>query len=243
MNLCIDQGNTYTKVGLFEADKLIKFCSIDNDNFTEWRSLFVDHQINNTIISSVGIIGDKLKSLFQEKSPFFLEFSQETLLPVQNLYESPQSLGKDRLAGVIGAYSLNPKNDILVIDAGTALTFDFINAEAQYLGGTISPGLDMRFKALHSFTKKLPLLNKEGKTQLLGKTTEEAIRSGVVNGILSEIESYMDKLTQSYPKLLVFLTGGNCFFFESKLKNSIFANQNLVLIGLNSIINYNAENK
>jgi type III pantothenate kinase len=111
------------------------------------------------------------------------------------------------------------------------------------MGGTIAPGLDMRFKALHSYTDKLPLVQKEGETPVLALNSEMAIRAGVVNGIVYEVEGYVNKLKETYPELLIFLTGGNCFFFESKLKKPIFANQNLVLIGLNSIIKYNAENK
>lgn len=243
MNLCIDQGNTYTKIGLFDEQTLIKSSIIDASDYNAWKSLFSENSISNSIISSVKGVEPELKNILQDESKLFLEFNHATLIPVKNLYKTIETLGKDRLAGVIGAYTLQANNNILVVDAGTALTFDFINQQAEYIGGTISPGMDMRFQALHTFTKKLPLVDAIGEIPLLGTSSEEAIRSGVVNGIIFEIEAYINELTKSYPKLLVFLTGGNCFFFESKLKSTIFANQNLVLIGLNSIINYNAANK
>lgn len=241
MNLCIDQGNTYLKAALFENDNLLKSITSDANNATIWDELFANNNISNTIISSVKAIDSDFTELLKKKSSLFVELSHQTPIPVNNCYKTPETLGKDRLAAVIGAVSLYPNHPILVVDAGTALTFDFITEKGDYLGGAISPGLDMRFKALHTFTDKLPLV-KNTQTSLIGNTTELAIASGVVNGMLYEIEGTITQLKAQYPTLLIFLTGGNCFFFESKLKKPIFANQNLVLIGLNSIINYNAKN-
>ncbi|MBN1463682.1 MAG: type III pantothenate kinase [Paludibacteraceae bacterium] len=241
MNLCIDQGNTYLKAALFENDNLLKSITLDANNATVWAELFAENNISNTIISSVKAIDSDFTELLKNKSSLFVELNHQTLIPVNNCYKTPETLGKDRLAAVIGAVSLYPNHPILVVDAGTALTFDFITEKGDYLGGAISPGLDMRFKALHTFTDKLPLV-KNTQSSLIGNTTELAIASGVVNGMLYEIEGTITQLKAKYPTLLIFLTGGNCFFFESKLKKPIFANQNLVLIGLNSIINYNAKN-
>lgn len=241
MNLCIDQGNTYLKAALFENDNLLKSITLDVNNVTIWDELFAENNISNTIISSVKAIDSDFTELLKKKSSLFVELNHQTPIPVNNCYKTPETLGKDRLAAVIGAVSLYPNHPILVVDAGTALTFDFITQKGDYLGGTISPGLDMRFKALHTFTDKLPLV-KNTQSSLIGNTTELAIASGVVNGMLYEIEGTITQLKVQYPNLLIFLTGGNCFFFESKLKKPIFANQNLVLIGLNSIINYNAKN-
>lgn len=241
MNLCIDQGNTYLKAALFENDNLLKSITSDANNATIWDELFANNNISNTIISSVKAIDSDFTELLKSKSSLFVELSHQTPIPVNNCYKTPETLGKDRLAAVIGAVSLYPNHPILIVDAGTALTFDFITEKGDYLGGAISPGLDMRFKALHTFTDKLPLV-KNTQTSLIGNTTELAIASGVVNGMLYEIEGTITQLKAQYPTLLIFLTGGNCFFFESKLKKPIFANQNLVLIGLNSIINYNAKN-
>jgi len=243
MNLCIDQGNTNTKIALFEDDILFKSFTIEAAaNNNAWDSLFTDYRISNTIISSVKDIEPELVNLLKNESSHFLLLSYDTPIPILNLYNTPETLGKDRLAAVIGANALHPENDILVIDAGTALTFDFISKQGEYAGGTIAPGMNMRFQALHTFTKKLPLVQTEGEIPFLGLNSERAIRSGVINGMTFEIEGYINRLKIIYPKLLVFLTGGDCFFFESRLKSSIFVNQNLVLIGLNSIIKYNAKN-
>jgi type III pantothenate kinase len=240
MNLCIDQGNTRTKIAIFDQDNIVEQSFIDEQDFSAWQKLFEKYPIQQSIISSVKTIDENLKTFLQERSMPFIVFSHLTPIPIKNNYSTPETLGKDRLAAIIGAYSLEPNKPILVIDAGTAITFDFVNANGEYLGGTISPGLQMRFKALHSFTNKLPLITEEGENPLLGKTTEEAIRSGVVNGMISEIEGYIQSLREEQPELMTFFTGGDTFFFVDKLKNTIFANQNLVLIGLNRIIKYNA---
>lgn len=235
MNLCIDQGNTRAKIALFEGDELMDIQQMEVLDTHFLESYFEENEIKKTILSTVKPIDSKAID-FLEGSCEFVEFTHETKIPVENLYETPETLGKDRLAGIVGAYSLLPENDVLVIDAGTAVTYDFISADAKYHGGTIAPGLSMRLSALNHFTDKLPLVPVEGAHPLLGKTTEEAIRSGVVNGMIFEMEQYIFSLQEKYPNLITFLTGGDCFFFEQRLKSRIFANENLVLIGLNKIL-------
>jgi len=170
-----------------------------------------------------------------------LVLTHETPLPIENKYHTPETLGKDRLAAVVGAAFLMPNFDVLVVDAGTAITFDFIDAKKNYLGGNIDAGLELRLKALHTFTKKLPLVKPVKEVPLLASDTEMALAAGVLNGIIFEIDSYIDTLKIEYPRLSTFLTGGSSIFFEKKLKNSIFAEKNLVLIGLNYILQYNAQ--
>ena len=160
-------------------------------------------------------------------------------VPLTNKYKTPNTLGKDRLAGVIGVTSLYPKKDILVFDAGTCLTMDFVNKKGEYIGGRISPGIEMRYKALHTFTDKLPLGQKEKTTPIIGDDTHSSIASGVQQGILAEVKSIISEYKLRNPDTIVVVTGGDCFFFEKELKNSIFANPNLVLIGLNEILDYN----
>jgi type III pantothenate kinase len=239
MNLCIDQGNTRAKIAIFDSGNLIEVRFFEELTAKDLSELISQKNIQKGILSSVKKEDPEIIKILKGL-PFFIEFTPETALPIQNLYATPKTLGKDRLAGVVGAFALNPNNDILVIDAGTAITYDFLSAKGEYLGGTIAPGINMRFAALNQFTGKLPLVSLEGETPLLGKTTEEAIRSGVVNGILFEIEQYEIELRKKYPQLLVFLTGGDCFFLAERLKNPIFANQNLVLIGLNQLIEVNS---
>ncbi len=240
MNLCIDQGNTKTKIAIFEEDEPIYNTVINDIDFDAWEELFTIYKIKNTIISSVKDFDSKLISFLKFKSEKFIELTHLTPLPITNLYETPETLGKDRLAAVIGAFTLQPQTNCLIIDAGTAITFDFIDSDGVYHGGTIAPGLQMRFKALNSFTQKLPLVPVSEHHPILGKNTYEAISSGVINGMLFEIDGYINLLKEKHPDLSIFLTGGDSFFFDNKVKNSIFANQNLVSIGLNRIINHNA---
>jgi type III pantothenate kinase len=241
MNLSVDIGNTRSKIALFEGDKLFCTQAMESVFSPAWEELFAQHNIENGILSSVKSNDEELLCFLQQKTKHFIELSHRTPLPIQIDYSTPETLGKDRLAAVIGAYTLMPQHDILVIDAGTAITFDFLSANGCYHGGAIAPGLTMRFRALHEFTGKLPLLSPKEDTPLVGRSTDEAIRSGVVGGMIAEIEAYAQALREQYPQLLIFLTGGDAFFFEKKLKSSIFANSNLVFIGLNRIIDYNVK--
>jgi type III pantothenate kinase len=169
--------------------------------------------------------------------------NENTPVPITTGYETPATLGKDRLAAAVGANYLQPDKNILVIDAGTAITYEFIDSKGVYAGGNISPGLTTRFRALNHFTGKLPLVNETEDVPFIGSNTEMAIIAGVVNGIVFEMDGYIDTLKAQYKDFFVFLTGGHSFYFERRLKNHIFADPNLVLTGLNRILEYNAENK
>ena len=173
----------------------------------------------------------------------FIYLDERVALPVKIGYETPETLGKDRLAAVVGATYLRPGRNILIIDAGTAITYELVEASGLYKGGNISPGMTTRFRALHQFTSRLPLVMETEEIPLVGTSTGMAIRAGVVNGIVYEMDGYIDTLKAKYPDLLVFLTGGHSFYFERRLKNSIFADINLVLIGLNRILEYNVEDE
>jgi type III pantothenate kinase len=241
MNLCIDQGNTSTKIGVFDQDVLIEFAVFDEFGETELSQLFNKFPINASILSSVRIVNQQFIDYLNSNSIIFIELSHNTSIPIVNAYETPETLGKDRLAAVVGAAFLKQGNDILIIDAGTAVTYDFIDSNAVYHGGNIAPGLNMRLKAMHDFTQKLPLVEPIIDPPMLGKDTQSALASGALNGIIYEIEGYINHLKIKYPQLLVLLTGGSTFYFISKLKNAIFAERNLVLIGLNRILQYNVQ--
>lgn len=198
--------------------------------------------IEKAIISSVKDYSPALKELLQKKLKKFIELDEHTPLPIENCYKSKETLGKDRLAGVVGAFHLYPENNVLVIDAGTAITYDLVDENRQYLGGTISPGLEMRFKALNQFTGRLPLVERdENFNKLFGQTTEEAILGGVQNGLVFETDKVIDRFKEFYKNLYVIITGGNANFFDKKLKNSFFVHFNLIAIGLNRILEYNGE--
>lgn len=242
MQLCIDQGNSSIKVGIFEGDNLIETFIFQQFGEKEITRLFSSYPITATIFSTVALRDELLISQLKKTSKFFLELTHTTPIPIENKYATPESLGKDRLAGVIGAAFLKSGCDLLVIDAGSAITYDFIDSQGAYWGGSISPGIDLRFRALNEFTKKLPLVSlDESETDLrfLGNDTTTSISSGVLYGIVFEIDGYIDNLKKQCPELSIFLTGGNAFYLVNKLKNAIFANRNLVLIGLNRILQHN----
>ena len=239
--LCIDQGNTRTKVGVFNDNVLVDTFVYDTIDPQIVSELQVRFEFDGCILSSVIGYNNLLIDFLRKSFHNLVLLDQNTALPVHVLYKTPQTLGKDRLAAVVGASYLQPGADLLVIDAGTAITYDFVDAHRNFHGGNIAPGIEMRLRALHEFTQKLPLVKAEKDSPLLGTDTQSAILSGVLHGIVFEINGYIDALKFKYPELLVFLTGGSTFYFDRKLKNAIFAEKNLVLIGLNRIYQYNVQ--
>lgn len=200
-------------------------------------------QISKVILSSVKPKDDELVRFLSENFEYFLELDNQTELPIGNLYETPETLGKDRLAAAVGANELFPDRNLLIIDAGTAITFDLVSEKNQFIGGNISPGLEMRFKALNRFTGKLPLVSYSNEFQPIGTNTTDAIRAGVQNGILFEIAQTIDLFNRNYQNLQIIMTGGDSIFFDKKLNYSIFVHFNLTLIGLNRILEHNAKKK
>ncbi|HBX49865.1 MAG: hypothetical protein A2275_03020 [Bacteroidetes bacterium RIFOXYA12_FULL_35_11] len=244
MNFVIDVGNTLTKTSLFKNKKLIKKTVCKSDNLDEVTALLSLYSgLKAGIFSSVSNRYKKINKKLISEIPFFIDFSSETPVPLKNAYQTPKTLGKDRLAAVCGAKYLFPENDVLVIDAGTAITIDFIDKKGVYQGGIISPGLNMRFKALHSFTKRLPLISPSDESVLTGNTTESSIRAGVQNSCVFEMNEYVARFKRKHNCLITIITGGDAVFFEKKLKNPIFADSDLVLKGLNFILDYNLKLK
>ncbi|MCD8073209.1 MAG: type III pantothenate kinase, partial [Alistipes sp.] len=154
---------------------------------------------------------------------------------------TPQTLGCDRLAGAVGAAAIYPGQNILIADLGTAITFDVVTAAGEFLGGNISPGAAMRLRALHEYTGRLPLVGQEGPTEEIATSSQSAVRSGVVGGIVYEIEGYIARLGERYDPLKIIFTGGDSDFFAKRVKNAIFATYDLVVYGLNRILEYNAD--
>lgn len=242
MNLVIDIGNTRAKAALFKGNHLFEHKVYNTVTDILSDTSFIN-QANNAIIGSVvGDLDDFYKSL-NAIIPT-LVFSSETKIPLINLYQSASTLGSDRLSASIGAYYLYPNANVLVIDAGTCIKYNFTNSKNEYLGGGISPGIQMKFKALHQFTSKLPLVETDLSTsELIGTNTKNSILSGVLNGTVAEIDGIIDEYKSRFTGLICVLTGGDSELLAKRLKNSIFAHQNLVLKGLNDILNYNLENK
>ena len=238
MNIVIDQGNTSAKVAIYERHKLHASFIFKPLHLSRLTKLINEYSPSQGILSSVADINPEVVSFLKEKLNRFIILDEQTPMPIKIQYKTPQTLGRDRIASAVAAYTKYPDRNLLVIDSGTAITYDLIQAGGIYSGGNISPGMTIRFKALNNYTKRLPMLDEVGDIPELGYDTETAIRAGVVNGILKEMNAYIDEFKIKYPDLLVFLTGGHSFYFETKLKKSIFADGNLVLNGLNEILNY-----
>lgn len=238
MQLVIDIGNTRVKVGLFEKNELIQHFIFESTNELIARKLFEKYSIENCLIASVINEIESFISEIKIKTNVIV-FTNETPIPIKNLYQSAHTLGSDRLAAAIGGNASTPNENILVIDAGTCIKYNFVNSNNEYIGGGISPGLQMRFKALHTFTARLPLLKvDENFNSLIGKTSEESILSGVELGAFNEVKGFIEEYNSQFNNLKVFLTGGDTEFFAKRLKNRIFADQNLILKGLNSILSH-----
>jgi type III pantothenate kinase len=243
MNLILDLGNTLCKVALFKGDELIETSFFEKldlqilQNYVE-KKPGIKAAITSSVINQSDEINNFLKSNFD-----FIDLSKETRIPIKNLYKTPDSLGKDRIANAVGANFLSRDKNVLVIDAGTCIKYDFVSKENEYLGGGISPGIEIRFKSLNTFTDKLPLVSFQPFEKLIGETTTESILSGVINGCISEVKEMIKKYQEQFPDVETVLTGGYSKFFEKLLKNTIFADPFLTLKGLNVILNYNAERK
>ena len=237
--LILDFGNTYQKIAVFADAKVVAMAKYENIKLEQIKLFVKDYsEIKSAIISSVIPTPVEITNWLKENY-FFIELSQNTPIPIINKYSSPETLGKDRLAAIIGAYSKAPNQNVLSIDTGTAIKFDFITNKGEYLGGSISPGLYLRFKALNTFTAKLPLVDYNNVHQLIGANTETSILSGVMNGAIAEINTFIEEYKSRYSDLKIFITGGESIYFERYIKNHIFADSNLVLVGLNEILLFN----
>ncbi|APY07992.1 pantothenate kinase [Winogradskyella sp. J14-2] len=242
MNLIVDVGNTFVKLAVFQKDALIYKVSFKVSEFKkEYKKLKKDFpKLKQAILSSVGKLSLKQIELLEQDLKV-LELNHKIKLPFKNLYKTPQTLGVDRIALVSASVSQFPKNKVLIIDAGTCVTYDFVTEINEYLGGAISPGIRLRYSALHNLTANLPLLDKQHPKSLIGRSTESSIHSGVVLGLIKEIDGVIDQYRAEHQDLTVILTGGDANFLSNQLKNSIFANSNFLLEGLNYILDFNSK--
>ncbi len=237
MNLTIDIGNSRVKTGLFVKGKLVKNTTYDSFNLSTIKAIFKENPtIENAILCSVKEYPAEIKKQLSAHTRF-VELSYKTPVPVKVAYKTPQTLGMDRLAAVCGAWSTGMGKNILVINAGTCITYDFIDNKGVYKGGSISPGLEMRYKALNYFTGKLPLITADSNFKTLtGSTTEESIRSGVQQGMIKEVEGIATTYLSKHKDLKIILSGGDSAWLLKSLKIKIKAEPFLVLTGLNVIL-------
>lgn len=242
MNLIVDVGNTFVKFAIYKDDELVYKVSFELSEFKKQYKLLKKEfpKIKHAIISSVGRLSKKQIEIVN-KDLKVLELSSKTKLPFNNLYKTPKTLGVDRIALVSASVNQFPDKNVLIIDAGTCITYDFITDKNNYLGGAISPGIRLRYNALNNLTANLPLLEKEQPKTIIGDSTESSIHSGVVFGVIKEIDGVVDQYQLKYPDLTVILTGGDAKFLSNQLKNSIFANSNFLLGGLNFILDFNSK--
>ena len=237
MNLIIDIGNNSAKFFLFQGEQIILHTRKENSSFDvidEWNRLY---DIDKVIVSSVITESQSLLDEISKLQCPVIRFDKSTPLPLEVNYRTPGTLGSDRIAAAVGAWGEAPGRNILVIDAGSAITIDFVGKDGKYNGGNISPGIKMRLRALHEYTDRLPMVEKEGDIPTIGYDTETAIRSGVINGVCHEIEGYINEFKQKYCDVLVFLTGGDEKPLKNRIKSCIFADKYLVAKGLNRILN------
>ena len=242
MNLIVDVGNTYVKFAVFKSGDLIYKRNFKLNEFKEqYQTLKNDFpELKKAIISSVGHLSkDQIELIAKDLN--VIKLSTELKFPFKNSYSTPKTLGVDRIALVCSSVNQFPNKNVLIIDAGTCITYDFITKDNEYLGGAISPGLRLRYKSLNNLTANLPLLETKLPTKRVGDSTESSIHSGVVNGVIIEINGIMDQYQQEYSDLTVILTGGDTNFLSNQLKNSIFANSNFLFEGLNFILEYNSK--
>lgn len=240
--IAIDQGNTLVKMALFHGHQLIKLFTLEDADkegianaydaliplMDEKKELYA---ILSSVTDSPALIHEALRGRVN-----LIEFSFDMPLPVNLLYQTPETLGKDRVAAACAGIQLFPGSPVLTIDAGTCITYDFTTSTGDYLGGGISPGIQMRFKALHTFTTNLPFVEPGNHVPLIGRSTHESIVSGVIQGAIQEVNGIIEKYLLKYPNVKVILTGGDTNYFDKNLKYNIFANPNLVLSGLRDII-------
>ena len=239
MNLIIDVGNTQVKLAVFEVNELRHVEIIDHDNLEKSsKHLCKKFGCENAIISNVGPVSNSMINSLNKIVPLIV-LNSNTPVPFKNCYESPETLGVDRIALATSAYVQFSDTNVLVIDAGSCITYDFMNSQGAYLGGSISPGLQMRYNALSDYTKQLPLLTPIYLKDTIGKSTNSSIHIGVVKGVISEIDSCIKKYRKKNKNLTVVLTGGDVNYLGKRLKNGIFANPNFLLEGLNIILTHN----
>jgi type III pantothenate kinase len=239
MNLIIDIGNSSAKLSAFEKERMVEVITLSNRTLDGLKDFCQKYPFERGIYSTVVNLTREVQRQLDTLGFPMMKLDSSTPIPIVNEYKTPQTLGTDRLAAIVGAQAAHPGKDILVIDAGTAITYDFIDAHRHYKGGNISLGVQMRLDALHQYTDRLPQVKAQGDVPKMGYNTETAIRSGVIEGLKFEIEGYIKELSKTYANLLVIITGGNEYLFDIHREDTLFADKFIVLQGLNCILHYN----
>ena len=239
LNLAIDIGNTRTKLGLFQNNKPEEVLVVDNLKEINISKLIREKDVTKSIVASTKNIPARLLRILENHTKHIV-LDHKTGLPFKNKYATPHTLGYDRIALIAGIQEKYPNKNNLVIGCGTCITYNFINEKNEFIGGSIHPGLKMKLKAMHTFTKKLPLIDLKKTKSFFGKSTEENLRIGSALATALEIDAMIDIYKVNFSQLNILITGGDADFLVSLLKNQIFVHSNLTLVGLNHILEYNA---
>jgi len=243
MNAAIDAGNTRIKIGIFENESLKDVLIFPSEPTHNFYSNIVKLHFENCIISSVIALPGHIINYIKIKSDNLIILNEHTKVPIVNKYKAPQTIGKDRIALSVGGYGKYPDKDVLIISAGTCITYNFVSAKAVFTGGAISPGLQMRLNAMHNETANLPLIQIDTEPKLIENTTEGSMASGVINGIIFEIEGFVNNLKKTHKNCNVILSGGDSRYLASKLTIPTEVEPDLALLGLNLILRFNAAEK
>lgn len=241
MNLIIDIGNSNTKLAIFANDECIHSEVHQKFGVANLRDIRNRFKISSTILSNSGLINKYVLDDLKTQGGF-IHLDHHTKIPIVNQYGTPQTLGKDRIAAAVGAFKRFPSSCCLIIDMGSCITLDCLNSKGEFIGGNISPGIKMRLRAMHHFTANLPLVEPQYNEFLFAFTTETALQNGAVKGTFMEIDAFIKEVQHEYAYLVVILTGGDANYYENYTKNKIFVAPNLVMEGLNEILQYNALN-
>ncbi|MCC8174490.1 MAG: type III pantothenate kinase [Odoribacter sp.] len=240
MNLVIDAGNTRFKYAFFQDNELLITGFGEEKLLQEIKSYKETQEVRfDILVCNSGKIDEEFRKIIQREATYYLEAGSHINLPIQIDYKTPQTLGFDRVAACVGAWSLFPANNLLVIDSGTAITYNYVNDKGCFLGGNISPGQEIRFKSLHLFTSKLPYLQARTDYGFCGKSTEEAIVNGVMNGITFEVNDYIEQFYKTFGEGKIVCTGGNSIYLQEKLEKGVYYDMYLGLRGLNQILEWN----
>lgn len=241
MNLIVDIGNTLVKLAVFDGGEIVAHRFVErlhpvmlDELLAAWPA------VDRAIVSSTRGEAHEVAELLRPRVKRLLEFTSQVPVPIGNAYATPETLGRDRLAAAVGAAVLYPGRNVLIVDFGTAVTIDLLTDDNVFRGGCISPGVKTRFRSLHDYTATLPLCAPAEEQTLTATTTRSAIEQGVMNGIAFEIEGYIRRMEERIEDLCIIFTGGDAKYFVKRIKNTIFANYNLVFCGLNRILEYNA---
>ncbi len=225
---------------MFEEDEIVLQFHEKELTVNGLEKLFQEYIIQGTIISSVVNRNEVVENWLKEQT-FFIQLNYQTPIPIQNDYQTPQTLGNDRIAAAVGAFALYPNENCLIVDAGTCMTYEFIDSKGSYKGGTISPGMTMRFRSMHEFTAKLPLIEKQRLESFIGFNTETSMRTGAQLGLCLEIEGFYKLYQREFGQVRLILTGGDAEIIAQHLEEQAIINREIVLIGLNKILDYNVK--